>query len=321
MGGGTVDWAEDKRRKVVMEDQRRFLWRGDTVAMHAQWLGLRPGMSVLDVGCGQGYIGYTWWPFIGGGGSYTGVDSCSGLLEKAAALSSGWAPDGSARFVSGDARSLPFPDGSFDWTACQTVLMHAADPGVILSEMIRVTRPGGVVSCNEPDNLAGMRSSAFCSASEPSLEDEILLLRVLRCWAEGRRRLGLGDWSIGPKVPMMMQRLGLVDVDIRVDDRVPFVQPPYGTPEMQFGMEGVGRRIADVRAGRTAERNDDPMKAGFRECFFTGGGTRYSWRRYVEMSNRREAEFARTARRQSRSGSYFHCATCCSFFSIRGTRP
>jgi len=309
----SVDWAEEKRRKVVIEDQRRFLWRSDTVGMHARWLGLRPGMSVLDVGCGQGYIGSTWWPFFGEGGSYTGVDSCAGLLEKAVELSPGWALGGSARFVRGDACSLPFPDGSFDWTACQTLLMHAADPDRILAEMVRVTRPGGVVSCNEPDNLAGMRSQAVCSASEPTLEEELLAARVLRCWADGRRKLGLGDWSIGPKVPMMMQRLGLVGIDIRADDRVPFVQPPYGTPEMEFGLGKIRERIADIETGRTVDRNDDPMRTDFRECFFAGGGTRYAWRKYVELCRGRDEAFASAAGRQLTDGSFFQCAACCSF--------
>ncbi len=317
----TIDWAEEKRRKVVIEDQRRFLWRDDTVSMHARWLRLRPGMSMLDVGCGQGYMGFTWWPFFGEGGSYTGVDSCAGLLEKAVELSPGWAHGGSARFVRGDACSLPFPDGSFDWTACQTLLMHSAEPARVLAEMVRVTRPGGVVSCNEPDNLAGMRSTGVCSASEPTLEEELLSVRVLRCWAEGRRKLGLGDWSIGPKVPMMMQKLGLAGIDIRVDDRVPFLQPPYGTPEMEFGLGKVRERVAEIRSGRTIGRNDDPMWTDFRGCFFAGGGTRYTWRKYVALCRARDEAFAGAAGSQLTDGSFHQCAACCSFFSIRGFRP
>ena len=41
--------------------------------------------------------------------------------------------------------ALPYPDGHFDTAVCVRVLHHFADPGPVLAELGRVTRPGGVV--------------------------------------------------------------------------------------------------------------------------------------------------------------------------------
>jgi SAM-dependent methyltransferase len=43
----------------------------------------------------------------------------------------------------GDARELPFPDGSFDAVTCNHTLYHVPDPDQALSEFVRVLRPGG----------------------------------------------------------------------------------------------------------------------------------------------------------------------------------
>ncbi|MBN1137732.1 MAG: methyltransferase domain-containing protein [Anaerolineae bacterium] len=62
------------------------------------------------------------------------------------------AQGGHAEYRLGDAHDLPFPDGWFDVTACHFVLLWCRDPGRAAKEMMRVTRPGGVVLvCAEPD--------------------------------------------------------------------------------------------------------------------------------------------------------------------------
>ncbi len=53
--------------------------------------------------------------------------------------------DGRFEVVIGDATALPFPDRSFDAAVCVRVLHHFADPGLVIAEMARVLRPGGVL--------------------------------------------------------------------------------------------------------------------------------------------------------------------------------
>ncbi|MDQ5895710.1 MAG: hypothetical protein QG596_1971 [Actinomycetota bacterium] len=95
--------------------------------------------SILDVGCGTGVLAGR---LAAAGYEVTGVDPSEGMLSHVA----GVAPRIEA--VLGDATSLPFEDGRFDLTMCVAVMHHVADPGMVresLGEMVRVTRPGGLV--------------------------------------------------------------------------------------------------------------------------------------------------------------------------------
>jgi ubiquinone/menaquinone biosynthesis C-methylase UbiE len=316
---GKVDWADEIHRKMIV-DQRRHLWRDDTIAMYAGWMGLHNGIRMLDVGCGQGYLGRLYWPHCGRGSLYVGVDTSAGLLEQGEELSREWARGGRARFARGDAYALPFPDGTFDWTCCQTLLMHAEHPEKMLAEMIRVTRPGGLVSCNEPDNEIAMSAQPFGSLPEPAFEDRVLLARVSRHWILGRIRLGLGDWRIGPRVPSLLQEQGLVEIDIRVNDLVDFVQPPYDTPRMQFRLMQMKDGLEEGRR-RRRKATADPFEEEHRKCFFAGGGTRYTYDKYLAFQKRQQRRYSRLIRKQLDSGTYIRCPMACSFFCIKGVKP
>ncbi len=111
--------------------------------------GMRPGMRVLDVGCGPGSI------TVGLAESLVdadvaGVDLRPEAVEQARALA---AERGVAnvRFEVGSIYALPFPDGSFDAAFAHAVLMHLQEPVVALREVQRVLRPGGVVGLRDPD--------------------------------------------------------------------------------------------------------------------------------------------------------------------------
>ena len=104
------------------------------------------GGSVLDVCCGSADFG-------GGGGRYVGLDFHATTLGIAAARRPGGA------FVRGDARRLPFADGSFDVAVCQMSLHHfgTADARRVLGEMGRVSRRGWVAA----DLLRRRRAGAW----------------------------------------------------------------------------------------------------------------------------------------------------------------
>lgn len=48
----------------------------------------------------------------------------------------------------GDGSRLPFPDGAFDVACSSNVLEHVGDPLAVMADMVRVTRPGGLVFAN-----------------------------------------------------------------------------------------------------------------------------------------------------------------------------
>jgi SAM-dependent methyltransferase len=93
--------------------------------------------KVLDVGCGE-------MPFralLGPDASYTGID-----VPSAQAFGMGESPD----IVPFDGRSIPFPDASFDHVLCTEVLEHVEEPSALISEMLRVLRPGGTIMVTVP---------------------------------------------------------------------------------------------------------------------------------------------------------------------------
>ncbi|MDH3467069.1 MAG: methyltransferase domain-containing protein [Gammaproteobacteria bacterium] len=62
-----------------------------------------------------------------------------------------------ASFHQGDARSLPFEDDVFDITMTAHLLEHLSDPRVALTEMVRVTKPGGlVIACMTRRSALGL---------------------------------------------------------------------------------------------------------------------------------------------------------------------
>jgi len=108
---------------------------------------LRPGMRLLDVGCGPGSItrglAQTVFP-----GEVVGVDMQSALIEKARVAARGAA---NARFEVANIYELPFADHSFEAVFANGVLMHLREPVRALAELRRVLRPGGIAGVRDPD--------------------------------------------------------------------------------------------------------------------------------------------------------------------------
>ena len=108
---------------------------------------LRPGMNVLDCGCGSGTI-TTGLAEVVSPGEVVGVDHEPVQVEQARALAAERGVD-NVRFETADVFALPFADGTFDAAFAHAVLMHVGDRAAALREMRRVVRPGGVVAIKD----------------------------------------------------------------------------------------------------------------------------------------------------------------------------
>jgi len=301
-----VDWSEGCWKEMLI-NQRKFMWHQDTVNKLAVWLGLKPGMTAVDVGCGLGNLGYTYWPYFGEGGHYFGVDMSSELIREATEAAKEWAIGGETKFVVGDAYKLPFPDNFSDWVLCQTLLMHLEKPELALSEMIRVAKPGGLIMCNEPDNLSIALAKPCWSLPELEIEEELLLKKVYLICNKGSIKLGRGDHSIGKEVPLMMKKSGLTDVEARLNDKVQLLYPPYEGPRQQNLLNMIKKRVLDQSECWT-ERT--------REEFIAGGGSFDEYKRFRELSDRIRLVF----KKQIEAGEYVVFSSG-FFYVIKGRKP
>lgn len=103
-------------------------------------LGVRPGMQVLDLGCGDGTTAV---PAARLGADVVGVDIASNLVAAGNARAAAEELD-NLRFEEGDASHLDnLADESFDLVVTVFGAMFAPRPYDVATEMVRVTRPGG----------------------------------------------------------------------------------------------------------------------------------------------------------------------------------
>jgi len=111
---------------------------------------LRPGLDLLDVGCGPGSITLDLARLVAPG-RVVGLEYAEEALRLAreAAQEQGLADQ--VEFVTGDAHALDLPDASFDVVHAHQVMHHLTDPVSALREMGRVCRPDGVVAAREAD--------------------------------------------------------------------------------------------------------------------------------------------------------------------------
>jgi ubiquinone/menaquinone biosynthesis C-methylase UbiE len=118
--------------------------------------GIRSGQRVLDVGCGPGPLTRA---LADHGAAVTAVDPSPEFVTACQAR----VPSADVRVGVGE--DLPFPSGGFDATLAQLVvqLMSNRDAGV--AEMIRVTRPGGIVAACVWDSTTMPVLRAFWDAA------------------------------------------------------------------------------------------------------------------------------------------------------------
>lgn len=111
----------------------------DTVGLiEALWRGATgrelTGSKILDVGGGPGYFGVA---FGDAGAEYVTCEPDVGEMAAAGITL--------ASSVRGSGMELPFIDAAFDITYSSNVAEHVPEPWVMADEMLRVTKPGGVM--------------------------------------------------------------------------------------------------------------------------------------------------------------------------------
>jgi demethylmenaquinone methyltransferase / 2-methoxy-6-polyprenyl-1,4-benzoquinol methylase len=119
--------------------------------------GLKPGMTVIDVGTGTGLLASAAAQILGDPTHVTGVDPSAGMLENARV------PDG-VRLLAGSAEGIPLEAGCADFLCMGYALRHISDLSAAAAEFYRVLRPGGRLCVLEITSPTGALPRALLKA-------------------------------------------------------------------------------------------------------------------------------------------------------------
>jgi arsenite methyltransferase len=186
MGSATRDrWAEwlaERRFGGDPEVRRRSLERlaktRDAVLDRAE---LQDGETLLDVGCGEGLIGFG--ALERGAGTVIFSDVSTDLLDFCREAASELGVLDRCRFVEAGAGDLePIDDESVDVVTTRSVLIYVKEKAAALGEFARVLRPGGRISVWEPINRFGAderRQGGFVGYPVEGLEEVVEKLHAV----------------------------------------------------------------------------------------------------------------------------------------------
>jgi ubiquinone/menaquinone biosynthesis C-methylase UbiE len=123
---------------------------GRLLEKEIELLSLKPGMRVLDAGCGTGVVTRRMAIKVSPREVH-GVDMDSLFIEEGRKIA---AKEGvsNIEFSLGNADNLKFEDGVFDLSYCRLVLMHVKDPVKTVAELKRVTKREGIVAISDQDD-------------------------------------------------------------------------------------------------------------------------------------------------------------------------
>ncbi len=157
--------------------------------------GIRAPMRVLDVGCGPGGLTRELVERVGAD-SVAAIDPSGPFVEACRDRNPG------VDVREGVAEDLPFADDSFDAALASLVVGFLRDPSAGAREMLRVTRPGGVVAACFWDRAAMPALRVFWAGAatlDPAVDGDA-------------RRLGDAQGDIAA----LLEGAGAVDVEERV---------------------------------------------------------------------------------------------------------
>jgi ubiquinone/menaquinone biosynthesis C-methylase UbiE len=179
--------------------------------------GLRPGVRVLDVGCGSGELTGR-IAELAAPGEAVGIDVDLTVLSIARERFAQQTP--APRFALADAAAVPAELGRFDVVYARFVLSHQTDPLAMLRGLRELCLPGGVVAVEDVD-IPGMFAEPRSEAFERWVE--------LYCQAAVARG---ADPRIGPRLAGLFEQAGLAEIDA-------------GLVHRSF-REGEGKRLAEI---------------------------------------------------------------------------
>ncbi|WP_391209301.1 methyltransferase domain-containing protein [Psychrobacillus sp. L4] len=196
-------------------------------------------VSIIDFGCGYGYLGLKLLPLLPAGSKYTGIDKGQLLINKAKDFFLNLPYE--TEFIVADTSEMEI-ESKYDVAICHAFILHMSEPKRMLQKMVDAVVKEGRIICFEPHWISNM-SSYYLQDHEQS---HILQLGILqKLFEEDANRNGK-DGNIGIKIPIYLNEIGVKNIECRISDKVNFLHPNMNYIDKQnlynsLKEEGLGR--------------------------------------------------------------------------------
>ena len=201
--------------------------------LHA--LALKPGESVLDVGCGTGLLGELMANRVGTEGSVTGIDLSNDMLDFARSRCHELSQ---VRFFQGSAESLDIESSTIDVVTCTQTLLYVDKVAKSLKELFRVLKPGGRVAIIETDWRGAILNSP----------DYALTRKIFDAWDQS-----VASPNLPGRLPKMLSDLTFGVIDVQA---IPIINCGYNKNSFSAGTLRMFSQYA-VRAGVCSDQQAD----------------------------------------------------------------
>ncbi|MEH2453372.1 methyltransferase domain-containing protein [Nostoc sp.] len=211
---------------------------------------LRPGMKLLDCGCGPGAIALGLAKVIAPG-TLTGIDTEASQIRIAAesAFTQGVS---NANFLEGNIYALPFPDNSFDTIFSHALFEHLQEPAQALRELWRVLKPGGIVGLRSPD-----WGGFLIAPSTPELEKAFSYYKWLQ-------QQNSGNPYVGRELRALLRQSGFTNIKASASYQC-YEPLSEATEYLALLIEASAKVDQAVEKGWTDERSLTAMSYALRE--------------------------------------------------------
>lgn len=243
------------------EEQTRLLLLNElTNASFIDFVKIKPGDSVLEVGSGLGILANTVATRFPDS-NITGIEIAEEQILKAR---KDFPDRPNLKFLEGDALSLDFDESSFDVVYCRYILEHVTDPARVLREIFRVLKTGGRFFVQE--------NNIFIYALYPDCPTYFFVLGKL---AEIQSRMG-GDAEIGKKLYSLIKQVGFRSIYLSIVPEVHHYDLPTfepwivnsreiikGARESLAGLDGVSESLIDTAINEIDSLRENPYASAY----------------------------------------------------------
>jgi ubiquinone/menaquinone biosynthesis C-methylase UbiE len=205
--GDSSNLAQDFRnidRSAASTEAVRFLDTVNTLQQVQEMqrlthrlVGACEGARILDVGCGVGDVTRELGSLVGRSGQVMGIDLSESMVAEARRRTVGTGLP--IEYRQGDVHRLDVPSNSFDGCRASRVFIYLDDPRQALSEMLRLTRPGGSVVLFEVE-----LDSWVLDGPDPAV-----VRKLVHFWADQLKN----PW-VCRRLPGVFRSLGVRDLSI-----------------------------------------------------------------------------------------------------------